>query len=78
MQFRVFTATVALAPSLGWLFPARVICGIAAASISTVYADGDAARGPGRAVGTGGAAFGVGFVLGPALGRPDRRGPRCS
>jgi MFS transporter, DHA1 family, tetracycline resistance protein len=62
---------MALAPTLAWLFVGRVISGIAAASISTSYAyvadvtppDGRAAR-----FGLLGAAFGSGFVLGPALG----------
>ena len=62
---------MALAPTLGWLFVGRVISGITAASISTAYAyvadvtppDKRAAR-----FGLLGAAFGAGFVLGPALG----------
>jgi MFS transporter, DHA1 family, tetracycline resistance protein len=62
---------MALAPTLGWLFVGRVISGIAAASIATSYAyvadvtppDKRAAR-----FGLLGAAFGVGFVLGPAVG----------
>jgi MFS transporter, DHA1 family, tetracycline resistance protein len=62
---------MALAPTLGWLFVGRVISGITAASISTSYAyvadvtppDKRAAR-----FGLLGAAFGAGFVLGPALG----------
>jgi MFS transporter, DHA1 family, tetracycline resistance protein len=62
---------MAVAPTLGWLFAGRVISGITAASISTAYAyiadvtppDKRAAR-----FGLLGAAFGAGFVLGPALG----------
>ena len=62
---------MALAPSIRWLFVGRVISGITAASISTAYAyvadvtppDKRAAR-----FGFLGAAFGAGFVLGPALG----------
>ena len=62
---------MALAPSIRWLFVGRVISGITAASISTAYAyvadvtppDKRAAR-----FGLLGAAFGAGFVLGPALG----------
>jgi MFS transporter, DHA1 family, tetracycline resistance protein len=62
---------MALAPTLGWLFVGRVISGITAASIATAYAyvadvtppDKRAAR-----FGLLGAAFGAGFVLGPALG----------
>jgi len=62
---------MALAPTVVWLFVGRVISGITAASISTAYAyvadvtpqDKRAAR-----FGLLGAAFGAGFVLGPALG----------
>ncbi len=62
---------MALAPTLPWLFVGRVISGITAASIATAYAyvadvtppDKRAAR-----FGLLGAAFGAGFVLGPALG----------
>jgi DHA1 family tetracycline resistance protein-like MFS transporter len=62
---------MALAPSLGWLLVGRTLSGITAASISTASAyiadvtppDQRAAR-----FGMLGAAFGVGFVLGPALG----------
>jgi DHA1 family tetracycline resistance protein-like MFS transporter len=62
---------MALAPSLGWLFLGRVISGITAASISTAYAYvADVTPPEARAgrFGMLGAAFGVGFVLGPALG----------
>jgi MFS transporter, DHA1 family, tetracycline resistance protein len=62
---------MALAPTIVWLFIGRVISGITSASISTAYAyvadvtppDKRAAR-----FGLLGAAFGAGFVLGPALG----------
>jgi DHA1 family tetracycline resistance protein-like MFS transporter len=62
---------MALAPSLGWLFLGRVISGITAASISTAYAyTADVTPPNERAARFGllGAGFGVGFVLGPALG----------
>jgi MFS transporter, DHA1 family, tetracycline resistance protein len=62
---------MALAPSLNWLFLGRVISGITAASISTSYAYvADVTPPEARAARFGllGAAFGVGFVLGPALG----------
>jgi len=62
---------MALAPSLGWLFAGRVISGITAASISTAYAYvADVTPPEQRAARFGllGAAFGAGFVLGPALG----------
>ena len=62
---------MALAPTLGWLFAGRVISGIAAASISAAYAYvADVTPPEKRAARFGllGAAFGAGFVLGPALG----------
>jgi DHA1 family tetracycline resistance protein-like MFS transporter len=62
---------MALAPSLGWLFLGRVIAGITAASISTAMAYiSDVVEPEKRASAFGyiGAAFGIGFVLGPALG----------
>ena len=62
---------MALAPNLIWLFIGRVISGITAASFGTAYAYiADITGSEKRAQGFGlvGAAFGVGFVLGPALG----------
>jgi MFS transporter, DHA1 family, tetracycline resistance protein len=62
---------MALAPTLGWLFAGRLISGIAAASISTAYAYvADVTPPEQRAARFGwlGAAFGAGFVFGPALG----------
>lgn len=62
---------MALAPSIGWLFLGRVIAGITAASISTAMAyisDVVAPEKRAGAFGMIGAAFGVGFILGPALG----------
>jgi len=62
---------MALAPTLGWLFLGRVISGITAASITTGTAyvsDVVAPEKRAKAFGMIGAAFGVGFVLGPALG----------
>ena len=62
---------MALAPSLAWLFVGRIISGISAASISTAYAYvADVTEPDKRAqlFGMLGVAFGVGFVLGPALG----------
>jgi MFS transporter, DHA1 family, tetracycline resistance protein len=62
---------MALAPTLTWLFAGRIISGITAASISTAYAYvADVAEPDRRAAlfGMLGVAFGVGFVLGPALG----------
>ena len=62
---------MALAPTLGWLFVGRVISGITAASISTAYAYVADVTPPDKRAdrfGLLGAAFGAGFVLGPALG----------
>src|SRR5215470_2828917 len=62
---------MALAPTLWWLLAGRIISGICAASISTSYADiADVTPAEKRAARFGmmGVAFGVGFVLGPALG----------
>ena len=62
---------MAVAPSLAWLFVGRVVSGITAASISTGFAYvADVTPPEGRATRFGmlGAAFGAGFVLGPALG----------
>ncbi len=62
---------MAVAPTLGLLFVGRVISGITSASISTSYAYVADVLPPERrpqAFGILGAAFGIGFVLGPALG----------
>jgi MFS transporter, DHA1 family, tetracycline resistance protein len=62
---------MALAPTLAWLFVGRVISGIAAASLSTSYAYVADVTPPDRRAarfGLLGVAFGVGFVLGPAVG----------
>lgn len=62
---------MALAPTLWWLFAGRIVSGICAASISTAYAYiADVTPPAQRAARFGmmGVAFGVGFVLGPALG----------
>jgi DHA1 family tetracycline resistance protein-like MFS transporter len=62
---------MALAPSLAWLFVGRVISGITAASISTAnayIADVTPPEKRAGAFGMMGVAFGVGFILGPAIG----------
>ncbi|HEY4975089.1 MAG TPA: MFS transporter, partial [Steroidobacteraceae bacterium] len=62
---------MALAPNIWWLFLGRVISGVAAASFSTAGAYiSDVTPPEKRAASFGliGAAFGVGFVVGPALG----------
>lgn len=62
---------MALAPSLGWLFVGRVISGITGASFTTAgayIADVTPPEKRAAAFGMMGAAWGLGFVLGPALG----------
>src|SRR5262245_36823059 len=62
---------MALAPTLWWLFAGRIISGICAASISASFAyiaDVTPAEKRAARFGMIGVAFGVGFVLGPALG----------
>ena len=62
---------MALAPTLEWLFAGRIIAGICGASwiIASAYiADVTAPDDRARAFGYMGAAFGVGFVIGPAIG----------
>ena len=61
----------ALAPSIFWLFIGRVIAGVCGSSyvIANAYiADVTAPEDRAKAFGMVGAAFGVGFVLGPAIG----------
>ncbi len=62
---------MALAPTWQWLFAGRIVSGITASSIPTAYAYiADVTPPEKRSAGFGlvGAAFGVGFVLGPAMG----------
>lgn len=62
---------MALAPTLLWLFIGRIISGITAASFSTAsayVADVTAPENRAAAFGMMGAAFGFGFVIGPAVG----------
>jgi len=59
------------APTLGWLFLGRTIAGIAGASFTPAYAcvaDISPPERRAQSFGLVSAAFGVGFVLGPALG----------
>lgn len=62
---------MALAPTLAWLFIGRLISGLTAASFGTAnayIADITPPEGRARAFGLTGAAFGLGFVIGPAMG----------
>jgi DHA1 family tetracycline resistance protein-like MFS transporter len=62
---------MALAPTLAWLFLGRVINGVTSASFSTAnayVADVTAPQDRAKAFGLMGAAFGIGFLVGPAIG----------
>lgn len=62
---------LALAPSYGWLFVGRIIAGLTGASFTTAsayIADVSTPETRARNFGLVGAAFGLGFVIGPALG----------
>ena len=62
---------MALAPTLVWLFVGRIIAGVCGASwiiASAFIADVTAPADRAKAYGYMGAAFGVGFVIGPAIG----------
>jgi DHA1 family tetracycline resistance protein-like MFS transporter len=71
LGFGIDYIVLALAPTYGWLFLGRVIAGITGASFTTASAYiADISTDENRAKNFGliGAAFGLGFVLGPALG----------
>jgi len=62
---------LALAPSYGWLFAGRIIAGITGASFTTAtayIADVSTEENRAKNFGLVGAAFGLGFIIGPALG----------
>lgn len=62
---------LALAPTIGWLFVGRIISGIAGASFSTAgayIADVSPPEKRAQNFGLLGAAFGLGFIIGPTLG----------
>lgn len=62
---------LALAPSIGWLFVGRIIAGITGASFTTAnayIADVTEPDKRAQAFGLVGAAFGLGFIIGPSLG----------
>lgn len=62
---------MALAPSLRWLFVGRIISGITTSNVSTAFAyiaDVTPAENRAKRYGMLGAAFGLGFVIGPAAG----------
>lgn len=60
-----------MAPSIGWLFVGRIISGIAGASFTTAnayIADVTEPEKRAQSFGMIGAAFGIGFIIGPSLG----------
>ncbi len=62
---------MALAPTYGWLFVGRIIAGLTGASFTTgaaYIADVSTAETRAKNFGMIGAAFGLGFIIGPALG----------
>ena len=62
---------LALAPSIGWLFVGRIIAGITGASFTTAtayIADVSTPEKRAQNFGLVGAAFGLGFIIGPVLG----------
>jgi DHA1 family tetracycline resistance protein-like MFS transporter len=62
---------LAVAPSMGWLFAGRIIAGLTGASISTAsayIADVSTDETRTKNFGLIGAAFGLGFIIGPVLG----------
>jgi multidrug resistance protein len=64
-------AIMGLARTLAWLFVARIVDGISGGNISTAQAyiaDTTAPEDRSRAMGLIGAAFGLGFMVGPGLG----------
>ncbi|HMF72908.1 MAG TPA: MFS transporter, partial [Flavitalea sp.] len=72
LGFGVDYIVLALAPTYGWLFVGRVIAGMTGASFTTATAYiADVSKDEttrAKNFGLIGAAFGLGFVLGPALG----------
>ena len=69
--FAVDYIFLALAPTIGWLFVARIISGIGGASYTTAsayIADISSPEDRAKNFGLIGAAFGLGFVIGPVVG----------
>lgn len=64
-------AIMALAPNLWWLFAGRVLSGVATSNITAAYAyiaDVTTPEKRAQAYGLLGSAFGLGFIIGPAVG----------
>lgn len=71
---------MALAPTLSWLFVGRIISGVTAASVPAAFAyiaDVTPPERRAKSFGMMGAAFGIGFIVGPVCGGLlSRGGPR--
>lgn len=71
LAFSADYAFQAAAPTISWLFVGRIVAGVAGATYgpaNAVLADVTPPEKRGAVFGLMGAAFGIGFVLGPALG----------
>jgi len=71
LGFAVDYLFLALAPSYGWFFVGRIIAGITGASFTTAsayIADISTPQDRAKNFGMIGAAFGLGFIIGPAIG----------
>lgn len=69
--FSIDYLVLAFAPTLGWLFVGRIIAGITGASFTTAsayIADISTSEDRAKNFGMIGAAFGLGFVIGPMIG----------
>lgn len=71
IAFAVDYALMAFAPTIGWLFLGRAVAGVAGAiygPANAVLADVTVPEKRGETFGLMGAAFGSGFIIGPAIG----------
>ena len=71
LAFAADYALMAFAPTLAWLFVGRAVAGVAGAiygPASAVLADVTPPEGRAKVFGYIGAAFGIGFIIGPAIG----------
>lgn len=71
LAFAVDYLVLALAPTVAWLFAGRIVAGITGASISTAMAyisDVSTPENKAKNFGLVGAAFGIGFIIGPVIG----------
>lgn len=69
--FAVDYVVLAMAPTIGWFFVGRIIAGITGSSITTAaayIADISTSENRAKNFGMIGAAFGLGFIIGPVIG----------